>query len=454
MINIKILKSEQADQSFGKVVLTTAKLPDAFIEGTNSFANSQGGFDIILDIKDKRCFQKAGRTVGALGFNKVVVSLDDSVELKLDTITATEFILGMYSEVLARKGMKVALDLDDATLASVQRDVEFITLGRIFANSPNNQYHTVDLVDTYCQELIEAFKRHNGKGSLTYKIYKKGDQLFDQECIGLQAVGNSSTHQPCLGVLEYIGPNADPNSVDFALVGKGIAFDTGGNNIKPTQYMETMRTDKSGLVYVAAATALAGAMSPDKHIVCYLPCAENMVSGSAMVPGDILTYPNKVTVEIANTDAEGRLILADALLQAAKLNPKFLLDAATLTGAAKIAVGRDMCAILSRTNSVDEQLAAAYNYTHEEYWCLPMKEYHKRYITARRADIANSSHGDGAPGASTAAAFLSFFVKPEQAWTHLDLSNAYQSDNSPYFAPGSTGSNIYALAHWMVGAHY
>ncbi len=454
MTKIEILGLSAADESFFKVRLTYGKAPACFAEGTNAIPNAQGGFDIFVDKQDNRGIQKAGRTVGGLGLSKVCVLVDEKADIKLDAMDAAQFVIGMYSEPLERTGMAVAFDMNDAMLESARRDVEFITLSRIFANSPDNLYHTVDLVNKYFAALEDAFKRFGGKGKLSFQVIKKGDKVFDEECIGLQTVGNSSVNEPCLGIIDYIGEGASADKVDFALVGKGIAFDTGGNDIKGAKYMETMRTDKSGLIYVAAATVLAAAMGAGKHIRCYMPCAENMVSGNAMVPGDIITYPNKVSVEIGNTDAEGRLILADALLQAAKDKPAYILDAATLTGAAKIAVGRDMCAVLCRTNKVDEQLEQAFAYTKEEYWLLPMREYHKRYITARRADISNTGHGEGAPGSSTAAAFLSFFVQPDQKWTHLDLSNAYQAESSPYLAPGSTGNTVYALAHWLVGAHY
>ena len=452
MTKLDIIKLQDADASFFPVYLRTGTAAACFAEGTTSVPNSQGGFDIFVDSEDPRFAQKAGRTIGALGLTKAQITWEES--LQLSSLQVAQLVIGFYSEPVARTGASLAVPVDDAALAAIKRDVTFVTLGRVFANSPANQYHTVDLIKNYYQALHDAFVQIGAPGELSLKLYKPGDELFDQNCIGLATVGNSSVHEPCLGVIDYVGPGASAAKVDIALVGKGIAFDTGGNDIKPTKFMETMRTDKSGLVYVAAATVLAGAMGAGKHIRCYMPCAENMVSGSAMVPGDIITYPNKVSVEIGNTDAEGRLILADALLLAGKDKPKYLLDAATLTGAAKIAIGRDMCAVLNRVNQMDAQLEQAFTYTKEEYWLLPMREYHKRYITAKRADICNTSHGDGAPGASTAAAFLSFFVDPAQQWTHLDLANAYQADSSPYLAPGSTGNTILALAYWLVGASY
>ena len=455
---LEIIAHHDATSDFFPVHLTTTAAPACFAEGTNTVPRKDGGFDIIVDTTDDRYHQKAGRSVASTGLTQVQVFVD-SPELKFDVVTATQFVVGMYSDALENGSLAVAFDLDEATLKAVRRNVSIITLARVFAHSPNNIYHTVDFVTTYYQKLEQAYNEAIAAagitgGTLSFKLYTPEDDFFKENCIGLQTVGQSSAYAPCLGVIDFVGEGASASQVDIALVGKGIAFDTGGYDLKPSKFMETMHTDKSGLVYVAAATVLAAAMGVHKHVRCYLPCAENRISANAMVPGDIITYPNGVKVEIGNTDAEGRLILADGLLLASKDQPKYILDAATLTGAAKIAIGRDMCAVLNRNNCMDEQMAEAFAYTKEEYWVLPLREYHKRYITARRAQICNTSHGDGAPGASTAAAFLSFFVDPKIKWTHLDLANAFHKDSSPYYGTGSTGATVYALAHWLVGAEY
>lgn len=450
---IDIISYHSCDASFMAVHLTTKAAPDCFVEGTSMWPNEHCGFNVHVDLSDERALQAAGRTIAAAGLNKVKVTTSEN-DLRFDVITATQFVLAMYSDTLENSGFSVALELDVPNLEAVRRNVSIITLGRVFANSPNNIYHTTELLEVYFKALEQAFTQNKGQGQLSFKIYKAGDALFDDNCVGLKTVGQSSAYEPCLGVVDYIGPGADENKVDIALVGKGIAFDTGGYDLKPSNYMQTMHTDKSGMIYMAAATILAGAMGAGKHVRCYMPCAENRISANSMVTGDIITYPNGVKVEIGNTDAEGRLILADALILASKDQPKFILDSATLTGAAKIAVGRDMCAVLSRSNKMDPQLEQAFNYTKEEYWLLPLREYHKRYIKAKRATIANTSHGDGAPGASTAAAFLSYFVDPNIKWTHIDLSNAYNKESSPYLGTGSTGSTILAIAHWLVGSQY
>lgn len=450
---IQLLSAHNCDHSWVSVHLTTEALPEGYVEGTTMWPHAQGGFNVQVDLSDPRALQKAGRSVAATGLFRAKITTKEN-DLRFDVITATQFVLAMYSESMENGSLALALELDEPSLNAVRRNVSIITLGRIFANSPNNIYHTTELLSTYFKALESAFNEVKGAGTLSFKLYRAGDALFDENCVGLKTVGQSSAYEPCLGVIDYVGPSADENKVDIALVGKGIAFDTGGYDLKPSKFMQTMHTDKSGMIYMAAATVLAASMGATKHVRCYMPCAENRISNNAMVTGDIITYPNGVKVEIGNTDAEGRLILADALLLASKDQPDFILDAATLTGAAKIAIGRDMCAVFSRDNKMDPQLEQAFQYAKEEYWLLPMREYHKRYISAKRATVANTSHGDGAPGASTAAAFLSYFVDPNIKWTHLDLSNAYNKDSSPYLGTGSTGSTILSLAHWLVGSQY
>ena len=258
-----------------------------------------------------------------------------------------------------------------------------------------------------------------------------------------------------MGIIEYIPSgeeeSADTAALDVALVGKGICFDSGGYDLKSSKFMSTMRTDKCGAVYVAAALALAILQGLKRRCACYLPCAENLVSGTAMLPGDILTYPDGTTIEINNTDAEGRLILADGLLAAAARSPRLLIDAATLTGAAKVAVGRDYTAYLTPDHQLAAQVETCFNAAGENVWRLPLNPLFARFMASRRADMTNSAHGDGAPGASTAAIFLQNFVPSAQAWVHFDLSSAFMPDGSPYFAPQqATAAGVRALAKLLL----
>ena len=233
------------------------------------------------------------------------------------------------------------------------------------------------------------------------------------------------------------------------MVGKGITFDTGGYSLKPEKFMETMRTDKTAVIYLSGALCLALKLGLKKRCRLYLCCSENMVSGRGMLPGDIIKYPNDISVEINNTDAEGRLVLADGLLKASLDNPAFILDMATLTGAAKVAVGRDMFSVLTRESALDPSLKSALDGCGEMYWQLPLAPYHRRFLSSRRATVTNSGHGEGAPGSSVAASFLEQFVKKDIPWVHIDLSSAYLPDGSPFLAAGPTGSTILGLATFL-----
>ena len=213
--------------------------------------------------------------------------------------------------------------------------------------------------------------------------------------------------------------------------------------------METMRTDKTAVIYLSGALCLALKLGLKKRCRLYLCCSENMVSGRGMLPGDIIKYPNDISVEINNTDAEGRLVLADGLLKASADNPAFIIDMATLTGAAKVAVGRDMFSVLTREQSLDSGLKSAFDNCDEMYWQLPLAPYHRRFLSSRRATVTNSGHGEGAPGSSVAASFLEQFVKKDIPWVHIDLSSAYLPDGSPFLAAGPTGSTILGLATFL-----
>ena len=282
----------------------------------------------------------------------------------------------------------------------------------------------------------------------------KGDNTMQdkdfESCVGLKSVGLASDEAPCLGIIDVIPSGLDENSaLDVAMVGKGITFDTGGYSLKPEKFMETMRTDKTAVIYLSGALCLALKLGLKKRCRLYLCCSENMVSGRGMLPGDIIKYPNDISVEINNTDAEGRLVLADGLLKASGDNPAFILDMATLTGAAKVAVGRDMFSVLTRETSLYSALKSAFDGCGEMYWQLPLAPYHRRFLSSRRATVTNSGHGEGAPGSSVAASFLEQFVKKDIPWVHIDLSSAYLPDGSPFLAAGPTGSTILGLATFL-----
>ncbi|RJG47611.1 aminopeptidase PepB [Motilimonas pumila] len=289
-----------------------------------------------------------------------------------------------------------------------------------------------------------------GKEHVSYRFIG-GEELLQHGFVGIHHVGRGSVRPGVMLQLDY-NPTGNPEAeVDIALVGKGITFDSGGYSIKPSNGMAAMKSDMGGAATLTGALALAMMRGLKKRVKLFLCCAENLVSGHAFLLGDIITYKNGVTVEVLNTDAEGRLVLADGLIAATEAKAKYILDAATLTGAAKVAVGRDYNSVLGMDDELVHQLLSCAKSEQEQAWPLPLAPWHSEQISSNFADIANIGSGEGTAGASTAAAFLAKFVEqPEQNWVHMDLSGAYQPSGNDLWAAGGKGHGVKTIAHWLL----
>lgn len=275
-----------------------------------------------------------------------------------------------------------------------------------------------------------------------------GDALAEKGYVGLHAVGRGSVRGPVLLKLDY-NPSGNPDQpYSAALVGKGITFDSGGYSIKETTSMLGMKCDMGGAATVTAALALAIIGGLKARVQLILCCAENLISGNAYKLGDILRYRNGVTVEIVNTDAEGRLVLADGLIDAAQTGAPWIFDAATLTGAAITALGTDYNAIFTPDSEVARQYLAWAQAENEPHWQLPLETFHRGKCPSAYADTANSRpiKGGGSGGASNAAGFLSRFVPSDRRWVHLDLSAAFADNDGALWGAGATGVGIRTLA--------
>lgn len=285
---------------------------------------------------------------------------------------------------------------------------------------------------------------------VSYRIVKDKD-LLTEGWEGIYAVGRGSERTSAMLQLDY-NPTGDENAPVFAcLVGKGITFDSGGYSLKPSNMMSAMKSDMGGSGMITGALGLAIMRGFNKRVKLILCCAENMVSGRALKLGDIITYKNGKTVEIMNTDAEGRLVLADGLIYASEQNPQLIIDCATLTGAAKNALGNDYHALLSYDESLSQQALVAAKEENEALWALPLAEFHREMLPSNFADLSNISNGDYTPGASTAAAFLSYFVEGYQkGWLHFDCSATYRKSASDKWAAGATGMGVKMLARIMM----
>ncbi len=276
-----------------------------------------------------------------------------------------------------------------------------------------------------------------------------GEALLEQGHVGIYQVGRGSEREPALLMLDY-NPGGDPETpVAACLVGKGITYDSGGYSIKSSDNMLPMKSDMGGAAMVSGALALAIRQGLKARVKLFLCCAENLVSGHAFKLGDILTYRNGASVEILNTDAEGRLVLADGLLCAAETGTNHILDAATLTGAAKVALGRDYHAVLGLDESRSWQLCQWAREVNEKAWPLPLESWHLGQLSSSFAELGNVAMAEGTAGATTAAAFLSRFVAPSINWVHLDLAASYQKNGNDLWAPGAKGHGVRLIARWL-----
>ncbi|EKO5122079.1 aminopeptidase PepB [Vibrio fluvialis] len=285
---------------------------------------------------------------------------------------------------------------------------------------------------------------------VSYRIVKDKD-LLTEGWEGIFAVGRGSERTSAMLQLDY-NPTGDENAPVYAcLVGKGITFDSGGYSLKPSNFMAAMKADMGGSGMITGALGLAIMRGLRKRVKLILCCAENMVSGRALKLGDVITYKNGKTVEIMNTDAEGRLVLADGLIYASEQNPELIIDCATLTGAAKNALGNDFHALLSFDDALSHDAMTAAKEEHEGLWPLPLVDFHREMLPSSFADLSNISSGDYSPGASTAAAFLSYFVNNyKKGWLHFDCAGTYRKSPSDKWAAGATGMGVKTVARILM----
>ncbi len=276
-------------------------------------------------------------------------------------------------------------------------------------------------------------------------------EVFDEARIRKEGMGSflsvaqGSVQPPKFIVMKYTG---DPGSKELlALVGKGITFDTGGISLKPPERMEEMKYDMSGGAGVIATMWALGKLKPKLNVVGLVPATENMPGGKATKPGDIVKAMNGKTIEVINTDAEGRLILADALVYANRLGATKIVDTATLTGACVIALGHAASAAVGTNDAFTNEFLAAAKPTGERYWHMPLYD---EYASAMKSDIADLKNTGGRPaGTLTAAAFLRAFVD-ETPWLHLDIAGtAYLDNESAWQAKGPTGTPVRALVSFV-----
>ncbi len=282
------------------------------------------------------------------------------------------------------------------------------------------------------------------KNPVNVTVFGK-EELKKKGFNGILAVGSGSMQEPKLVTLDYSPAGAKKS---IALVGKGITFDSGGLNLKPATHIETMKMDMAGAAVVLGVIKAAAQLKLPIRIIGIFPACENMPSGSSYRPDDILTMYNKKTVEMINTDAEGRIILADALSYAESFKPGQIIDFATLTGACIVALGYWATGLLTANDKIASRLINAGEETGDRVWRLPLWEDYKDILKSDLADVRNLGKGYDA-GTIQGAVFLSHFVK-DTPWAHLDLAGTAFWHEAKYYHPkGATGAGVRLLVRYL-----
>jgi leucyl aminopeptidase len=322
-----------------------------------------------------------------------------------------------------------------AALAAGQVRAAATNLARDLSNEPANALHPADLA-------AAARRLLTGKG-VTVKV-RNEKELVREGFGGIIGVGQGAEHPPRLIELRYAPKDA---TGEVVLVGKGITFDSGGLSLKPADSMKTMKTDMSGAAAVLATMSVLAELDVKVAVTGYLAAAENMPSGSATRPGDVLTMKNGRTVEVLNTDAEGRLVMADALALGAAAKPDAIVDVATLTGACAVALGNRYAGLMSNDEALAAELLDAAAEAGEPTWRLPLPPEYRKDIESDLADLKNV--GDRYGGALFAGLFLQEFVD-DRPWAHLDIAGPARSESEDgYLSKGSTGVTVRTLLTWL-----
>jgi leucyl aminopeptidase len=391
---------------------------------------------------------KAARLANAEKAKSLVVSLPDGLESRLRTV-AEGLELGAYRFTRYMTGeRKPKESLDEVTLATERRfppDAKrTIALGQAIAIGVNtardlsNEPPNVMFPAALAEAAQKAGKEHKFKVTVfdEKEIDKRGMQL-------IHAVGRGSSHPPRLVHMSYVPPKTKTKTKRrYVFIGKGITFDSGGISIKPAQNMGEMKHDMSGAANMVGLMIACAALKPSIEVHAIMSCAENMPDGNAYRPGDVWGSLDGKFVEIINTDAEGRLVLADALAYAAKeLEPDLLVDNATLTGACVVALGLTYSAFYASNEDTAHRYASALKSSGETMWRMPLIEELRDQLKSEVADLKHT--GERYAGSITAALFLREFIGKTKNWVHADIAGPAQTDR-PYawHGKGATGHGV------------
>jgi len=447
-----LISRREIKGKFGEVsiVHTFGKLPGRMVAVAGLGKSQDLNADRIRGIAGEFC-----RALRKLNCRKIATILHGAGAGGIEPVASAEAIaegalLGLYSFTKYKKpeyeDVKEMLIVvkEEERAPSLERAVE---KARVVAEAASLARTMIDEPANYMTptRMAEAAREIAGKYDLGLKVL----EVEDMEAMGMGAllgVARGSNEPPKLMTLSYRGDGRSQEALGF--LGKGITFDSGGISIKPSEGMSEMKGDMAGAAAVVTALGAIAQLKPQINVTAIIPATENLPSGTALKPGDILKAMNGKTIEVISTDAEGRLILADALCYAQKLGLSPLIDLATLTGACRIALGTLYGGLFSNNRDLAEKVLKAGERAGERMWQMPMPAEYKELIKSEIADIKNSGNRLG--GAITAALFLAEFAG-DTPWVHVDIAGpASSTKESGYLVKGATGFGVRTLVEFAL----
>lgn len=415
---------------------------------------------VSLGKKEKINLESFRQAGGALG-KWVKLSGAENIKINVDEINQLGFqggfqaflegiLIGSYEFVIHKKRDRIGpvatiyIVGNDKDLSLLVEKINIIgqavSLARDWSHEPANIINPITLA-----ERVKALAETAG---LKYTVIG-ADELERMGAGGLINVGKGSKTPPQLIILEYHGEQPDTEQKPVVLIGKALTFDSGGYSIKNTDSIQGMKYDKCGGVTVAATLKAVSALKFKTPVIGVIAAAENMISSEAYRPDDIITTLSGKTVEIISTDAEGRLVLADAITYVQnKYQPYAMIDLATLTGGVVVALGRLRAGLMANNDDLANSLFASGEATYERLWRLPLDNEYEKLIKGDDADIKNSGGREG--HAILGGTFIKQFVDPTIPWAHLDIAGvADLPKETPYAPKGATGFGIRLLLHYL-----
>lgn len=429
------------DKGKARAMLGTTPVEEKFYDGKTRMIEYKNKIIVAVGIESKEDARKFGATawqaveafMGPVKFHLVPDFLSEEKVLEGALLASYKF-----SKYLSKPDDRpwIVFHGSETAMKEAIAKSKGTFIARDLCNEPPNE--------VYPESLAERVQELFGSTSVDVEVHSY-DWLKENGFGGVIAVGKGSANKPRMIVMKYFPTGKPP----VLLVGKGVSFDSGGLNLKPTGCIEDMKLDMSGAAAVIGVMYAVSKMGLKRDVVGIIPIVENMPSGDATRPGDVIRMFNGKSVEVWNTDAEGRLIIADALAYGFKtFKPEVAVDLATLTGACKVGLGPRVAGLMGNDETLMKQLKEAGDRVEEEVWALPMYKHYAEPLKSEVADVRNATE-KGYGGAIMAAKFLETFV--DGKWAHIDIAGPAGSDAAWLWHPkGGTGFGTRLVVEWLL----